>query len=153
MTCDSVDLPEPFGPMIACTSPLITVSDSPWRISRSSTRTCKFLTSSNAVIFFPSGLQRPQNGRQHQPSKKSKSSKTGRHFAEFHYINPSGQGANQGEESSSDCHKQCDRKRHDLDEAEDSLEHGLTRRCPPARSRSASAPRPRTPSAAAAARP
>src|SRR5690348_9263823 len=52
MTCDSVDLPEPFGPMIACTSPLFTVSDSPWRISRSSTRTCRFFTSSNAIIFF-----------------------------------------------------------------------------------------------------
>src|SRR5215475_5801682 len=49
MTCDNVDLPEPFGPMIACTSPLFTVSDSPWRISRSSTRTCKSLTSSNGI--------------------------------------------------------------------------------------------------------
>src|SRR5262245_56019410 len=123
MTWDSVDLPEPFGPMIACTSPLFTVSDSPWRISRSSTRTCKFLTSSNAVIFFPSGLERPQNGRQHQPSKKSKSTKTGRQLAEFHYFNPSRQGADQGEESSSDCHEQGDCKRHDLYEAEDPLEH------------------------------
>src|SRR6478752_4409385 len=52
MTWLSVDLPEPLGPMIACTSPGFTVSDSPWRISRSSTRTCRFLTSSNAVIFF-----------------------------------------------------------------------------------------------------
>src|SRR3954469_15105724 len=52
MTCDSVDLPDPFGPMIACTSPGFTVSDSPWRISRSSTRTCRFLTSSNDIIFF-----------------------------------------------------------------------------------------------------
>src|ERR1700681_1175314 len=49
MTCDSVDLPEPFGPMIACTSPRFTVSESPWRISRSSTRTCRFLTSSNGI--------------------------------------------------------------------------------------------------------
>src|SRR5437588_487865 len=45
-------LPDPFGPMIACTSPLFTASDSPCRISRSSTRTCRFLTSSNAVILF-----------------------------------------------------------------------------------------------------
>src|ERR1700753_1162556 len=52
MTWESVDLPEPFGPMIACTSPLFTVSDSPWRISRSSTRTCRFLTSSSAIILF-----------------------------------------------------------------------------------------------------
>src|SRR5256885_16917013 len=52
MTCESVDLPEPFGPMIACTSPLFTVSESPWRISRSSTRTCRFLTSSNGILSF-----------------------------------------------------------------------------------------------------
>src|SRR6202161_3155391 len=49
MTWDSVDLPEPFGPMMACTSPLFTASESPWRISRSSTRTCRFLTSSNGI--------------------------------------------------------------------------------------------------------
>src|ERR1700751_5717352 len=60
MTCDSVDLPEPFGPMMACTSPLFTVSDSPWRISRSSTRTCKFLTSSNAIILFRQAAGRPK---------------------------------------------------------------------------------------------
>src|SRR5258708_3843754 len=53
MTWLSVDLPEPFGPMMACTSPLFTVSDSPWRISRSSTRTCRFLTSSNDILIFP----------------------------------------------------------------------------------------------------
>src|SRR5579863_6843948 len=49
MTWLSVDLPEPFGPMMACTSPLFTVSESPWRISRSSTRTCRFLTSSSDI--------------------------------------------------------------------------------------------------------
>src|SRR6266567_1393531 len=49
MTCDSVDLPEPFGPMIACTSPGFTVSDSPWRISLSSTRTFRSLTSSSDI--------------------------------------------------------------------------------------------------------
>ena len=32
-TFESVDLPEPFGPMIACTSPLRTVRSSPFRIS------------------------------------------------------------------------------------------------------------------------
>src|SRR3982074_52660 len=52
MTCDSVDLPEPFGPMMACTSPLFTVSESPWRISFSSTRTCRFLTSSSGITYF-----------------------------------------------------------------------------------------------------
>src|ERR1700704_4911794 len=52
MTWLSVDLPEPFGPMIAWTSPGFTVSDSPWRISRSSTRTCRFLTSSRDIRFF-----------------------------------------------------------------------------------------------------
>src|ERR1700692_1275424 len=49
MTWLSVDLPEPFGPMMACTSPWFTVSERPWRISRSSTRTCRFLTSSSAI--------------------------------------------------------------------------------------------------------
>src|SRR6185437_8993265 len=53
MTWLSVDLPEPFGPMMACTSPLFTVIESPWRISRSSTRTCRFLTSSNAILIVP----------------------------------------------------------------------------------------------------
>src|SRR5215475_8255947 len=52
MTWESVDLPEPFGPMIAWTSPSFTVSVSPWRISRSSTRTLRSFTSSNAMIFF-----------------------------------------------------------------------------------------------------
>src|SRR6202162_6700134 len=49
MTWLSVDLPEPFGPMMACTSPLLTVSESSWRISRSSTRTCRFLTSRSGI--------------------------------------------------------------------------------------------------------
>src|SRR5271167_878379 len=53
MTWLKVDLPEPFGPMIACTSPGLTVSDSPWRISRSSTRTCRFLTSSSDIKTYP----------------------------------------------------------------------------------------------------
>src|SRR4030081_2945371 len=53
MTWESVDLPEPFGPMMACTSPSLTVSESPWRISRSSTRTCRFLTSNNGIRLNP----------------------------------------------------------------------------------------------------
>src|SRR3982074_3363009 len=53
MTWLSVDLPEPFGPMMACTSPLFTVSESPWRISRSSTRTCRSLTSNNDIRLNP----------------------------------------------------------------------------------------------------
>src|SRR6187551_2841398 len=61
MTCDSVDLPEPFGPMIACTSPGFTVSDSPWRISRSSTRTFRSLTSSNDITIFR--FPRPEERR------------------------------------------------------------------------------------------
>src|ERR1043166_5274003 len=52
MTWESVDLPEPFGPIMACTSPLFTTSDNPCRISRSSTRTCRFLTSSNGILTF-----------------------------------------------------------------------------------------------------
>src|ERR1700761_5959542 len=53
--------------MMACTSPGFTVSVSPWRISRSSTRTCRFLTSSNAVIRFSNNLS---NGpfQPHAPS-------------------------------------------------------------------------------------
>src|SRR5580698_4415612 len=62
MTWESVDLPEPFGPMMACTSPLFTVSESPWRISRSSTRTCRFLTSSSDITFFRF-LFRPEERR------------------------------------------------------------------------------------------
>src|SRR6266436_8149984 len=52
MTWESVDFPEPFGPMMAWTSPLFTVSVSPWRISRSSTRTCRSLTSSSGIFLF-----------------------------------------------------------------------------------------------------
>src|SRR5438445_8713692 len=63
MTCDSVDLPEPFGPMIACTSPGFTVSDSPWRISLSSTRTWRILTSSSDITITlqtSAGASRPE---------------------------------------------------------------------------------------------
>src|SRR5882762_242424 len=63
MTWLSVDLPEPFGPMMAWTWPLFTVSDSPWRISRSSTRTCRSLTSSNDIVFFRLFLMPEQHRR------------------------------------------------------------------------------------------
>src|SRR3954451_24499454 len=64
MTGDSVDLPDPFGPMMAWISPGLTVSDRPWRISRSSTRTCRFLTSNNGIAFFHFLLRpEPRRGR------------------------------------------------------------------------------------------
>src|SRR6516225_5922611 len=66
ITWESVDLPEPFGPMIACTSPSFTVSESEWRISRSSTCTFKFLTSSKAITFFPFS-PRPEEHRERGP--------------------------------------------------------------------------------------
>src|SRR5262249_2567883 len=47
-TWASVLLPEPFGPIIACTSPLLTVRSMPRSISRPSTLACKFLISSIA---------------------------------------------------------------------------------------------------------
>src|SRR5947209_7928766 len=46
MTYESVDLPDPFGPMMAATSPAFTVSDSPSRIFLPSTSTWRFLISS-----------------------------------------------------------------------------------------------------------
>src|SRR6266852_205276 len=43
----SVLLPEPFGPMIACTSPLRTTRSIPLRISLPSTVTCRSLMTSS----------------------------------------------------------------------------------------------------------
>src|SRR5881394_442263 len=43
-TCASVLFPEPFGPMIACTSPLPIVRSTPLRISRAATRTWRSST-------------------------------------------------------------------------------------------------------------
>ena len=40
----SVDLPEPFGPMMACTSPAFTSRSMPRRISLPSTEACRFFT-------------------------------------------------------------------------------------------------------------
>src|SRR3954467_14010707 len=44
----SVDLPEPLGPMRACSSPLPTLRSTPRRISRSSTLTCRLRISRSA---------------------------------------------------------------------------------------------------------
>ena len=52
----SVDLPEPFGPMMACTSPAIHGQVSPGG-SLASIRTCRFFTSSIAVISTPSSAR------------------------------------------------------------------------------------------------
>src|SRR6185436_4966936 len=48
-TCASVDLPDPFGPMIACTSPLFTTRSRPLRIFLPSISTCRFLISSRGI--------------------------------------------------------------------------------------------------------
>src|SRR5690242_8569529 len=53
MTCANVLLPEPLGPMMACTSPAFTVKSIPRRISLSPTFACKFLISR---IGFPTRL-------------------------------------------------------------------------------------------------
>src|SRR5215469_2519463 len=49
---DSVLLPEPFGPMTACTSPRLSPSETPRRISRPSTETCRSLIAKSAN-FLP----------------------------------------------------------------------------------------------------
>src|SRR5262245_4660976 len=41
ITCDNVDLPDPFGPMSACTSPDATSRSTPRRISFPSTAACR----------------------------------------------------------------------------------------------------------------
>src|SRR3990172_5414122 len=50
-TCAKVLLPEPFGPIIACTSPAWTSKSTPCKISCSPTFTCRFFTLS--ILFFP----------------------------------------------------------------------------------------------------
>src|SRR5436190_22204616 len=50
-TYESVDLPEPFGPMMACTSPAAIESDSPFRISLPSTATYSSLISSMILLM------------------------------------------------------------------------------------------------------
>src|SRR6267378_6021707 len=56
-TCASVLLPEPFGPMIACTSPSRSVRSTPLRISLPATATRSPLTSSNAFPLANASLQ------------------------------------------------------------------------------------------------
>src|SRR4030081_2370597 len=46
---DSVDLPEPLGPITAWTSPLLMPSVIPFRISRLSTLTCRAVISRSAM--------------------------------------------------------------------------------------------------------
>src|SRR3954454_16889467 len=48
----SVDLPEPLGPIRACSSPLETSRSTPLRISRSSTRTWRLRISRSAKVHF-----------------------------------------------------------------------------------------------------
>src|SRR4051812_28250628 len=48
----SVLFPEPFGPMMACTSPALTVRSMPLRISRSPTVACRFLISSSGMYVL-----------------------------------------------------------------------------------------------------
>src|SRR5438874_1475381 len=59
----SVDLPDPFGPIIACTLPLSTVRSSPLRISRSPAVTYRFLISSCAICLRPVPLRHRGLGR------------------------------------------------------------------------------------------
>src|SRR5215472_9196403 len=48
---DRVLLPDPFGPMTACTSPRLRPSETPRSISRPSTETCRSLISKSANVF------------------------------------------------------------------------------------------------------
>src|SRR2546426_2689163 len=50
--CDSVDLPEPFGPITACTSPFAMLSETPFRIWRPSTLARRSLISKSANFLF-----------------------------------------------------------------------------------------------------
>src|SRR5262249_25215151 len=51
-TCASVDLPEPFGPIRACTLPRPTESSSPLRIFLPSTSTCRSFTSNRCIRSY-----------------------------------------------------------------------------------------------------
>src|SRR6267143_1086611 len=66
----SVLLPEPFGPMIACTSPLRTTRSIPFRISLPSTVTCRSLMTRSGNGYFllreireRHGIERLRDGR------------------------------------------------------------------------------------------
>src|SRR5690242_3337023 len=50
--CESVDLPDPFGPITACTSPLLMSSETPFRIWRPSTLARKSRISKSANSFL-----------------------------------------------------------------------------------------------------
>src|SRR4051812_31572671 len=52
-TCESVDLPEPFGPMSACTSPERTSRSTPRRISCPATVACRFVILSTLIGRLP----------------------------------------------------------------------------------------------------
>src|SRR4051812_7646517 len=52
-TCESVDLPEPFGPMSACTSPDRTSRSTPRRISCPATVACRFVIFSTLIGRLP----------------------------------------------------------------------------------------------------
>src|SRR5215470_10792849 len=52
---DSVLFPDPLGPMTACTSPRLRPSETPRRISRPSTATCRSLISKSANLLPLSG--------------------------------------------------------------------------------------------------
>jgi len=47
---DNVDFPDPFGPIIACTSPLAIERLMPFKISFDSTETCRSLISNISFI-------------------------------------------------------------------------------------------------------
>src|SRR2546425_7877889 len=51
---ESVDLPDPFGPITACTSPLLMASVTPFRISLPSTlaRRSRISKSANSLLFL-----------------------------------------------------------------------------------------------------
>src|SRR5690242_21859484 len=50
--CERVDLPDPFGPITACTSPLLIASETPLRICRPSTLARRSLISKSANSLF-----------------------------------------------------------------------------------------------------
>src|SRR5205809_8087888 len=50
--CDSVDLPEPFGPITACTSPLEMPRETPFRICRPSALARRSLIAKSAVSLL-----------------------------------------------------------------------------------------------------
>src|SRR5437867_6580681 len=62
----NVLLPEPFGPITACTSPAFTVRSTPFRISLPSTLTWRFRTSSSGLANAPLQTDAEQFGRLHR---------------------------------------------------------------------------------------